>query len=1198
MLLRATKDTHEREEDEAERLVRPAPKVKPPRKDRRREDIRPERDSDTAGDPDLKGDRDLSLNYKTIGGSASIVARYLSGKSNIKYVSVIDTQAKDPAKQVISIPEDTAKANPSRYKIQKGPESQTPADSAETPKPGAPAGSPPPFEGSAYHQDIRKQLQDLEKSDPKAKAFLDAAKKPGGQIYEIAKENPSLPLPSLSFKLPSQVRTFGDLVNYLKPGAKAPEAPAAKPPGAKKSPAETPAAKPNLPEAPRPDPERTQSLRFLSDAQKQDQEGFNKFLLDLPTIDRRQGDRALVIYDKKTKTRVPINQASAETLKEVASKYQAHKLETDFRSALAYHKDKPEVQAALKDLAFVGGKTKEQGEEEGELAKRLRDLQKQGYPLESLSISKHVPELDGINLPSNLQSVKDLADLASKVSAPSAKSEKKPEAAPGKKPADKPSSEKPAPEKKPAEKPLDQRVVERFKESLSNPDFKSYVEGLPTSDRDSEGNVLFLDKSVRPKKHVPFEKLPVQAQKDLLQTFDDAQKQKAQTKFVEDLAASDPKLRTLLSQLSSLSGRPKGEESASDEDSVVGRLQSLQAEGHALDDLPLKKHIPELAQVALPEGLTTVADLVKAAQTLVPPPVRKELPPQEAQDIAKKLRLGLGSERAAQLAGLHPADQKAVLTEWYRLSTSPLADDKQFLKDLETLKGADIANLTPPKKIPWKGKMVDYDRLKPQDKANALQEYKNRLTAVRLVAQDQYKGFLSERLPKPLVNRVVTETPEPFEKVFRETLTDGQAEKPLPSSKVKQVFRDLSPASWPTVTAYFQARDLQDVHDRYLRSNVINEQLPASEIIRQLRGAGEELRARDGLYPKEHVTNTAASFRNLVLKHMESLARQGIGQDKYRQVKEWAQKQDHDDYDRALKEWRVLAEKARKTGDYDTLPSQPKKPEGYEESSSGSTTRLWSKLKSVFSPKATKQASTLNPFPARYLSTCKGFRVMPSSSRTALYWGVAPYPKDHEGFAPYNEWEQLHARDWSEKDAKVLLDAAKEWLKSDMLTLAMEGSEPDTAYRAALDLALRVTDDGKYSVGVHPAIYNELLAKLAGEPVDETLLTIREASVSPYINGLENTMKPSTRLSRIASMLADSDPSLAFEIADLAVKVAQQEKPEEEPKPAEKSQEQESQGQKQAAYATLRSAIIRTAHENSQARQALLPVLKLIQQLG
>jgi hypothetical protein len=77
MDVRATKDHYELETEETERLVRPSPKVKPPRHDKTREDVH-ERDSDTDGDPDLKGDPDMSVNYKNVGGSLSerVAARF------------------------------------------------------------------------------------------------------------------------------------------------------------------------------------------------------------------------------------------------------------------------------------------------------------------------------------------------------------------------------------------------------------------------------------------------------------------------------------------------------------------------------------------------------------------------------------------------------------------------------------------------------------------------------------------------------------------------------------------------------------------------------------------------------------------------------------------------------------------------------------------------------------------------------------------------------------------------------------------------------------------------------------------------------------------------------------------------------------------------------------------------------------------
>ncbi len=68
IVLRATKDKHEKEDEEVTRLVRESPKDRSPRRDKERERIK-EDDPDIDGDPDTKGDKDLSMNYKDIGGS-------------------------------------------------------------------------------------------------------------------------------------------------------------------------------------------------------------------------------------------------------------------------------------------------------------------------------------------------------------------------------------------------------------------------------------------------------------------------------------------------------------------------------------------------------------------------------------------------------------------------------------------------------------------------------------------------------------------------------------------------------------------------------------------------------------------------------------------------------------------------------------------------------------------------------------------------------------------------------------------------------------------------------------------------------------------------------------------------------------------------------------------------------------------------
>ena len=61
----ATKDHGEKEDEEAERLVRPEPKKKPPRNDLRREQVKPEDDPDV-DHGDRGDDKDMSLNYKRI----------------------------------------------------------------------------------------------------------------------------------------------------------------------------------------------------------------------------------------------------------------------------------------------------------------------------------------------------------------------------------------------------------------------------------------------------------------------------------------------------------------------------------------------------------------------------------------------------------------------------------------------------------------------------------------------------------------------------------------------------------------------------------------------------------------------------------------------------------------------------------------------------------------------------------------------------------------------------------------------------------------------------------------------------------------------------------------------------------------------------------------------------------------------------
>jgi hypothetical protein len=181
MLRLATLPPVEREDEEAERLVRPAPEKKPPRRDRRRERMEVDRDPDTDSDPDLQG-KDTSLNYKNIGGSMRdrLALRFLHHEASSPGTrgKKIPARSRDTGKKVF-ITEETLKAEPSKYekwKTKKGdpppkkgdPDYVAPPPSkpqSQAPKPGAaPGKTPDPAAGKG--PDPAAKVTPQKQSDP------------------------------------------------------------------------------------------------------------------------------------------------------------------------------------------------------------------------------------------------------------------------------------------------------------------------------------------------------------------------------------------------------------------------------------------------------------------------------------------------------------------------------------------------------------------------------------------------------------------------------------------------------------------------------------------------------------------------------------------------------------------------------------------------------------------------------------------------------------------------------------------------------------------------------------------------------------------------------------------------------------------------------------------------------------------------
>ena len=115
-------------------------------------------------------------------------------------------------------------------------------------------------------------------------------------------------------------------------------------------------------------------------------------------------------------------------------------------------------------------------------------------------------------------------------------------------------------------------------------------------------------------------------------------------------------------------------------------------------------------------------------------------------------------------------------------------------------------------------------------------------------------------------------------------------------------------------------------------------------------------------------------------------------------------------------------------------------------------------------------------------------------------------------------------------------------------------------------------------------------------------------------------MRPSAQIRHLATKYASTNPEVAFDLLDLAGKVAQSEQEEQqqtqqkqggelppalkkhmeekaEGKKDEGKDEGQDQGQKQA-YAQLKAACIQAATNNPAARSAFLPVLKVIKNHG
>jgi len=212
----ATKTELERENEEAERLVRESPKVKPPRPDRRREEMQSDRDQDVDSDHDLKGDHDLSRNYKTIGGSLSarIVNRWAKGKPESEgKVKVI----KKDTGWIGWVSPETVKGSPAEYETVEEEEKSSEKTPTKEKKPLEEKPSKGEEGKKLSDPETKLALNELAKDDPEFASILKDFTTPESDMFQWAKSAPDTPIGQFmrGRTPPKGIKTMGDLQRVL-----------------------------------------------------------------------------------------------------------------------------------------------------------------------------------------------------------------------------------------------------------------------------------------------------------------------------------------------------------------------------------------------------------------------------------------------------------------------------------------------------------------------------------------------------------------------------------------------------------------------------------------------------------------------------------------------------------------------------------------------------------------------------------------------------------------------------------------------------------------------------------------------------------------------------------------------------------------------------------------------------------------------
>lgn len=447
---------------------------------------------------------------------------------------------------------------------------------------------------------------------------------------------------------------------------------------------------------------------------------------------------------------------------------------------------------------------------------------------------------------------------------------------------------------------------------------------------------------------------------------------------------------------------------------------------------------------------------------------------------------------------LHPDDIKVLVRDYVSAKEGRrLGTLSSFVDKVSGFYSDNFGAVKPPSKgRDAKGDLVPFEKLSAEEQAEATLENQLQVMALSLAARSMVKSRLMDvgvlsgkpRIPDEVASKIADAMFHPASEElgttsFDEFLKEG-AEHKISEATAKSLLEKVggNEGGRLVAKAFLQANDYANAKSRFLRGDdeSISEWHEPRDIVKGLGRVGKFFEERNSWYGGGAEHPAAGFFRMNVLKRLKALDPK-----KASAVTEELPALEQEEYEERRRAWKKahdawVAKKAKSNKFSEPEPIEPMPPVRRPDKEAGR--QLWKRILSEFRGTSKKSSDF----------TYSSGHVM--DTKTAVYNGVDPYSY---GPAEYTKWTQPHQRDIDSKAEQGILDAAKEWLSSPLLSVSVEGMVPDARYRAALDLAITA---GPYNGQIQPTLYNSLLARLAGvaDPSkgNDTLLTIREASSS------------------------------------------------------------------------------------------------------